>query len=113
MPNGKAPVNIFMDDQSEKMIAKILTRIDLLEKNGPKLGEPYSKFIDDGIYELRCQTEGNNARILYFFVSGRKVILTNGFMKKTEKTPLDEIAKAKRYRTDFMKTIKKGQGNDT
>ena len=42
---------------------------------------------DDGIFELRS-IEGNNiVRILYFFDKGRIIIATNGFMKKTQKTP--------------------------
>ena len=41
------------------------------------------------------------SRVLYFFVVGRRVILTNGFVKKTMKTPLCEIERAKRYRADF------------
>jgi len=109
LPNGKSPVNLFLDKQSAKMVAKFISRIDLLEKNGPNLREPFSKILEDGIYELRFQTEGNQARILYFFTNSRQVILTNGFIKKTEKTPPEEIAKAKRYRSEFLRTNERKQ----
>ena len=33
----------------------------------------------------------------------RRIILTNGFFKKTQKTPAGEIERAKRYRADFLK----------
>ncbi len=42
------------------------------------------------------------SRVLYFFVVGRKIILTSGFVKKTQKTPPGEIDRAKRYRADHM-----------
>ena len=38
----------------------------------------------------------------YFFVIGQKIILTNGFIKKTQKTPKAEIALAKKYRNDYL-----------
>lgn len=40
--------------------------------------------------------------IFYFFVIGQKIILTNGFIKKTQKTPKAEIALAKKYRNDYL-----------
>ena len=43
------------------------------------------------------------ARELYFFYVGEKAILTNGFIKKTTKTPSAEIQLAKKYRDDYKK----------
>ena len=42
------------------------------------------------------------SRVLYFFVIGKKAILTNGFIKKTQKTPPGEIEKAKAYRKEYL-----------
>ena len=42
-------------------------------------------------------------RVMYFFYVDRHIILTNGFIKKTQKTPQSEIEKAKRYRSDYLK----------
>ncbi|MBQ9982237.1 MAG: type II toxin-antitoxin system RelE/ParE family toxin [Oscillospiraceae bacterium] len=58
--------------------------------------------MDDGIFELRAKIGSDISRVLYFFVIGRKIILTNGFIKKTQKTPKEEIEKAKRYRADYL-----------
>ena len=63
---------------------------------------PYSEQLEDGIFELRIKFGGNITRILYFFFVGKNIILTNGFMKKTQKTPPNEIAKAKQYRTIYL-----------
>ena len=48
----------------------------------------------------------NITRILYFFVVGDKAILTNGFTKKTNKTPTKEIELAKKYREDYWRRDK-------
>lgn len=52
---------------------------------------------------MRAKQGNDISRVLYFFVVGRKIILTNGFVKKTQKTPPREIDRAKRYRADYQK----------
>ena len=63
--------------------------------DGPELREPHSKHIEDGIFELRAKQGSDISRVLYFFFVGRKAILTNGYVKKTMKTPKDQIELAK------------------
>ena len=84
------------------MQAKLFMSLELLEIKGPGLREPYSKPLGDGIFEVRAKQGTDISRVLYFFVVGKKVILTNGFVKKTSKTPPGEIDKAKRYRADYQ-----------
>lgn len=100
--NGEKPVEIFLDSVSEKVRAKIIDNIVFLRDNGSTVREPKSKHIDDGIFELRTQLGSTASRILYFFFVGRRIILTNGFIKKTQKTPIDEIEKAKEYRKRYI-----------
>lgn len=100
--DGTCPVREFLDSLDEKMLAKLLGTISLLETNGTQLREPYSKPLGDGIFELRAKQSNNITRVLYFFVVGRQVILTNGFVKKTQKTPPEEIALAQKYRADYL-----------
>lgn len=99
--DGTTPVEEFLDSLNPKMLAKVLKTIDLLEQNGPMLREPYSKFLRDGIFELRTKQGSDITRILYFFIVGKKIILTNGFVKKTQKTPGIELEIAKRYKSDY------------
>ncbi len=101
-PNGTEPVADFINSLSKKMAAKVLWTIALLEEDGPTLREPYSQSLGDGIFELRIKVGSNITRVLYFFMIGKKIILTHGFVKKTQKTPLGEINKAKRYRSDYL-----------
>ena len=46
--------------------------IDLLEINGPLLREPYSKPLENGIFELRNKQGADITRVLYFFIVGKK-----------------------------------------
>lgn len=106
--DGKCPVEEFLSTLDMKMRAKIIMCAALLEKNGPQLREPYSKFLGDGIFEIRAQQGNNITRVLYFFCVGKQIILTNGFTKKTQKTPTSEIATAKKYRTDYLERKENG-----
>ncbi len=63
---------------------------------------PYSEHLIDGIFEIRVKSGSDISRVLYFFVIGRKFVLTNGFIKKTQKTPKNEIELAKKYRNEFL-----------
>ena len=102
LENGTCPVEEFILKQDNKMQAKIFKNLELLEIRGNELREPFSKHIEDGIFEIRNKVGNDITRIFYFFVIGQKIILTNGFIKKAQKTPKAEIALAKKYRNDFL-----------
>ena len=102
MENGAVPAEAFIDSLDVKMSAKIYRLLGMIECNGPELREPYSKHLDDGIFELRAVFGSNITRVLYFFFIGKRIIVTNGFVKKTQKTPISEIDKAKAYRKQYI-----------
>lgn len=103
MEDGTKPAEEFILSQDRKMQAKIFSMLELLEIKGPELREPFSRSLGDGIFEVRAKQGSDITRVLYFFVVGKKVILTNGFVKKTQKTPPREIDRAKRYRADHLR----------
>lgn len=105
--NGDCPVEDFITSLDTKMRAKMIGLLELLEEKGNQLREPYSKPIDDGIFEIRCKVGNNITRILYFFYFEGNIILTNGFVKKTQKTPPGEIKLAKERRMDYKKRMGK------
>lgn len=105
--NGDCPIEEFMNSLDIKMRAKMIGLLELLEENGIQLREPYSKIIEDGIFEIRCKVGNNISRVLYFFYFEGKIVLTNGFTKKTQKTPTEEIKLAKKYRADFKERMGK------
>ena len=97
------PLINWLNSLNTKLRAKTLMMISLLEKNGYNLREPYSKAVSDGIFELRTITGNNITRCMYFFCIGNKIVITNGFVKKTQKTPKSEIELAKKYKEDYLK----------
>ena len=101
LPDGRKPVEEFLDSLPVKMRVKALDSLDLLEEYGNQLRMPYSKALSDGIFELRIRFSGDISRIFYFFCIGNKIIVTNGFIKKTQKTPSAELETARKYRQDY------------
>lgn len=101
-PDGTEPAKEFLLELEPKMRAKMVKTIELLRENGTDLREPYSKPIDGGIFELRAKVGSNITRVLYFFIRGGNVILTNGFVKKEAKTPESEKDLARKYRADYL-----------
>ena len=103
--NGRSPVEEFILSLDKKMRAKTIGLLEILEEKGNMLREPYSKHVDDGIFEIRCKVGSNISRVLYFFYHGEKIILTNGFIKKTQKTPIEQIKIAKEFRADYKRRM--------
>lgn len=98
LESGKQPVAEFLDSLTAKMRVKAVGSLELLEEFGNHLKEPYSKYLSDGIFELRIKFASDISRIFYFFVVNNKIVLTNGFIKKT---PSGELDKAKKYKADY------------
>lgn len=66
-----------------------------------RLPKKFVKFIRDGLYELRTEYGGNIFRVFFIFDEGKIVVLFNGFQKKSQKTPLNEIEKALKIREAY------------
>ena len=92
-PDGTEPANEFLMSLNKKMRAKMAWTINILQVGGPEVREPYSKHLDDGIFELRAQVGADITRVLYFFLIGKRAILTHGFVKKTIRL---QVRKSKR-----------------
>ena len=83
----------FMSTLKEKEQEKVQYGL-LLLKTQDRLSKKFVKYIKDGIYELRTEYAGNIYRVFFIFDDGQIVVLFNGFQKKTQKTPTNEIEKA-------------------
>jgi len=92
----------FYQKQRTKVKNKILWTFKIIETL-PIVPEIYLKHIEgtDGLYEIRIQQGSNIFRILCFFDQGQLVVLANGFQKKTNKTPQNEIDKALKIKTEY------------
>ena len=107
--DGSCPVAEFLERLEPKMWAKVARNIDLLALNNITLREPLVKPVEDGIFELRTQVGNNISRVFYFFFTGKKIILTNGFIKKTQKTPRKYIEVALEFKNEYLS---RGGSND-
>ncbi len=100
--DGDIPVKNFLNSLDVKMRNKILMILTVLQEKGNQLREPYSKHLEDGIFEVRGKVGNDISRVLYFFYYNGKIIMTNGFIKKSQKTPKKEIDLAKKYRKEYI-----------
>ena len=93
----------FYKSQVRKIQEKIEYVLDLVrfEKQVPK---KFLKYLDNTnqIYEIRVMTTFKNIRILCFFDEGDLVVLTNCFLKKSQKTPDKEIKLAGKLKYDYL-----------
>ena len=85
----------FFIKQRDKVQKKIIWTLELLEELD-RVPEIYLKHISntEGLFEIRIQQGSDIFRIFCFFDDRQLVIITNGFQKKTQKTPKKEIEKA-------------------
>jgi phage-related protein len=100
--NDKMPMDEILEELSknEKLEAKFFRELELLQLFG-HLEEPHVKALENGIFELRIIQGNNHARTFFFYMVGKQIIMTHGFIKKTNKTPRAELNKALEYKKEF------------
>jgi len=100
---GKCPVAEFIEEiRTQSVKARIVKVFEMVEQ----LQHPPTTFIkkltgSGDLWEIRAITSHQSFRFLGFY-NGRRFVLTNGFAKKTDKTPAQEIALAKRRRDMYF-----------
>ncbi|MFR9641478.1 MAG: type II toxin-antitoxin system RelE/ParE family toxin [Rikenellaceae bacterium] len=82
---------------------KIYYILDLL-KTQERISTKFVKHLQEGLYEIRAEYEGNIYRIFFCFDEGRIVVLFNGFQKKSQKTPKSEIEKALKIKAEYYES---------
>ena len=58
---------------------------------GPNLGEPHTKAMKNGLFELRLKGAEGIARVFYCTQMGRRIVMLHSFVKKTDRTPAREL----------------------
>ena len=94
---------VFFNVQTERVKNKIdyvLYLITVAERIPGK----FFKYLEgtDGLFEIRVEFESNIFRILCCFDEGNLVILFNGFQKKSQKIPRNELDKAIRIKKEYF-----------
>jgi phage-related protein len=107
--NHRSPVEDFLDSLTAKQARKVTWVLQLVETL-ERVPIQYFKKLEgtDGIWEVRADLGRDTFRLLGFFDKGNLVILTNGFAKKSQNTPVSEIKLAEQRKTDYLtRDIKK------
>jgi phage-related protein len=102
--NGFSPVEAFLRDLADEdlkeyhLLAKGLLRL----KQRANHREPFSKALGAGLFELRHQ-HSLNARILWFFVKGRRIIAVHGIRHKAQAIHNTDIQVARERMADWLR----------
>ena len=97
--SGRSPVREFLEGLDERAQERLLASIELLQARNVLAREPLVRHLEGKLWELREESRTNIYRVIYFFQTGRKIVLLHGFQKKTRTTPRRELELATaRYR---------------
>ena len=101
-PTGVSPVEEFLDSLNDKQTAKIAWVLRII-RDYERVSKEYLKKLvgTDGIWEVRTKFGRDIFRILCFFDDGKIIVLTNGFVKKSQKTPSSEIRLAENRKKEY------------
>ncbi|MCL6103905.1 MAG: type II toxin-antitoxin system RelE/ParE family toxin [Bacteroidetes bacterium] len=93
----------FYEKQSDNVQAKIEWTLNLIRVTR-QVPEKYFKHLEGtkGLYEIRIEVGSNIYRIFSFFDKGNLVVLGNAFLKKTQKTPKQELEKALKIMEEYQ-----------
>lgn len=103
---GRSPVLEYLIKLEKKDRAKVSKYIEFLRLNEGYLDEPYSRHIAGKIRELRVDFGKNRHRIFYFTFIKKTIVLLHAFLKKTPKTPLVEIDRAREHYENVIRNPK-------
>lgn len=100
---GKCPLEDFLDSLSDKAAQKTLAVFKFVETERVIPRKFFKKLSGSDLWEIRVSWEKNIYRYLCFLQKNALVILTHGFVKKSQKTPKGEIERALKYRNDYIR----------
>jgi phage-related protein len=105
---GDCPAEELLSSLYVKVRAKAAKWIGKLEEFGPDLPRPYADSVRGKVRELRIIFASHQYRFLYFFFH-RYIVITHGFIKKTDEIPENEIVRAEKAMVDFEDRVQKGE----
>jgi len=77
-------------------VARFVRYAERMELFGPDLGMPHTRAMGSSLFELRLKAAEGIARVFYCTLVGQRIVMLHHFIKKSEKTPRNELEKARR-----------------
>jgi phage-related protein len=78
-----------------KIQARMVKLLELMEKHGANLGPPHTESMGGGLFEIRARAQEGIGRGLFCYLQGKHIFVLNAFVKKTQKTPINELKLAR------------------
>jgi len=100
--SGRVPVREFVRELDEKTYARLQWSFEHLRQRNVQARQPLVRHIDGRTWELREESRTNIYQVLYFFFTGRRIVLLHGFQKKTRRRPQQELAVARQRLGRFL-----------
>jgi phage-related protein len=99
---GRSPVEEFLDGLDQKTRARFAWSMEQLRSRNIRAREPLVRHLEGDLWELREESATNVYRVIYFFFTGRRIVLLHGFQKKSQRTPRGELETARRRQGLFL-----------
>ncbi|MDB1122403.1 type II toxin-antitoxin system RelE/ParE family toxin [Vibrio algarum] len=77
-----------------KIQARMIKMLELIETHGANLGEPHTKSMGKGLFEIRAKAQEGIGRSLFCYLNGKNIVILRAFVKKSQKTPKKELTLA-------------------
>lgn len=77
------------------LVGKYVALTERMTEMGPNLGLPHTRAMGGGLFEIRLNGQEGIARVFYCTQKNREIVVLHAFVKKTQKTPLQELEIAK------------------
>ena len=87
-----------------KIQARMLKLLELIEKHGANLGPPHTEALSDGLFEIRAKAQEGIGRGLFCYLKDQQVYVLLAFVKKTQKTPRKELELARQRQKEVKKS---------
>lgn len=100
---GTCPAKDFINGLEDAQIEAVFNNIGVVRDLETHVPRTIFKKITADLWEIITKSGGLQIRILSFFDGGSMIVLASGFVKKTKKTPLNEIRTAEMRRKDYLK----------
>ncbi len=102
--SGNCPVETFLEDLSGKRAQKVAWVLALIEELDVVPAQYFKKLTGtDDLWEVRVKIARETIRLLGFFDGRQLIILTNGFVKKTQQLPHKEIQLAEKRKQIYLR----------